>query len=74
MVINFIAALEEKSLDEIDTIASQLEQKGCKIKHVLRFSGIIAGSIEKNVPLHQLKVPGIKHIEKDREIRANEGD
>lgn len=72
MEINFIASLEENCRDKIDAIAGQMEQKGCKIRHILRFSGLISGRIDAAVPLDNLKVPGIKHIEKDREIRATE--
>lgn len=72
MKINFIASLEEDCRDRIDTIAGQMEQKGCTIRHILRFSGVIAGRVDEATPLDSIKVPGIKHIEKDREIRATE--
>jgi len=74
MEINFIALLEETCRDKIETIAGQLEQKGCKIKQILRFSGVISGCIDEKIPLEQIKIPGIKYIEKDREVRAREGE
>lgn len=68
---NFIAAVEDDHVGQINVIAGKLEEKGCRITQVLILSGIISGcSSGKESSLQELKIKGIKHIEEDREVRA----
>ena len=69
--IKFIASVEENEIPNIGKIAQTLRDKGCKIENVLSFTGVITGlSSGKESSLAELKVKGIKHIEKDGEVRA----
>ncbi|MEX2568244.1 MAG: hypothetical protein WD431_20020 [Cyclobacteriaceae bacterium] len=68
---NFIAAVEDDQIEHIELVVERLKEKGCEIRQVLTFSGIISGcSSGKEANLQELKVNGIKHIEEDREVRA----
>ncbi len=68
---NFIAAVEDDQVSQINVIAGNLEKKGCRITQVLILSGIISGcSSGEESSLQELKIKGIKHIEEDRDVRA----
>ena len=67
--INFIASVNDDSIDEIKVIAKKLESLGCSISNVLTISGIITGSTTSNVSLDDLKIDGIKNIEPDRTVK-----
>jgi hypothetical protein len=69
--VNFIASLDTQDSEEMQQIANRLRQKGCRIDRILTFTGIITGQspgTEDN--LESLKVPGVKYIEEDGEVRA----
>lgn len=68
--LHFIASVEEDRVNDIRSIAAKLEAMGCAIESVFAFSGIITGSTIKKLSLKQLKIDGIKHVEKAREVRA----
>lgn len=69
--INFVASVEDKEIKNIQEIAESLRKKGCKINHVLSFTGVITGQTSgKEDNLDEIKVKGIKHIEEDGEVRA----
>lgn len=68
--LHFIASVEEDRVNEIQAIAGNLEKMGCTIENIFSFSGIITGSTDKPLTLQQLKIDGIKHVEKAREVRA----
>jgi hypothetical protein len=69
--INFVASVEDKEIKNIQEIAESLRKKGCKINHVLSFTGVITGQTSGNEDsLDEIKVKGIKHIEEDGEVRA----
>lgn len=69
----FIASVEDHMKGDIQEIATQLRKKGCTIRDVLNFTGIITGeSSGKEKNLDELKVKGIKHIEEDGEVDALE--
>ncbi len=68
--INFIASVNDDSIDEIKVIAKKLKSLGCSISNVLTISGIITGSTTSNVSLDDLKIDGIKNIEPDRTVKA----
>ena len=68
--LHFIASVDEERVKDIKTIAANLKKLGCHIDSVLSFSGIITGSTIKTLSLNQLKIDGIKHVEKAREVRA----
>lgn len=68
--INFIASVDEDSIDEIKLIAKKLKSLGCSINHILTFSGIITGSTTSNISIDDLKIDGIKSIELDRAVKA----
>lgn len=70
MAIHFIASIEEARLSEIQSLAKQLEGKGCHIHTVLTFAGIITGSVEDSVSLDILKMDGIKHVEIDKKVKT----
>ena len=70
MAIHFIASIEETRLSEIQSLAKQLEGKGCHIHTVLTFAGIITGSVEDSVSLDILKLDGIKHVEIDKKVKT----
>jgi hypothetical protein len=68
---NFIASIEENEIKNIQEIAQKLSHKGCKVKDILSFTGVITGiSSGEESSLEELKIKGIKYIEEDREIRA----
>ncbi len=66
----FIASVEDDKVNEINEIAKKMESLGCTINHIHPVTGIITGSAESGVPLNDLRVKGIKHIERDRDIKA----
>lgn len=69
--INFIASVEDKEIKNIQEIAESLRKKGCRINHILSFTGVITGQTSgKEGNLDEIKVKGIKHIEEDGEVRA----
>lgn len=69
--IKFIASIEDSEIKNIQEIAEKLRDKGCKINHVLSFTGVITGQTSgKEGSLDEIKVKGIKHIEEDGEVRA----
>jgi predicted Fe-Mo cluster-binding NifX family protein len=69
--IKFIASVEDGEIKNIQVIAEKLREKGCKINHVLSFTGVITGETSgKEDSLQEMKVKGIKHIEEDGEVRA----
>jgi hypothetical protein len=68
---NFIASVEEKEIPHIQDIAKKLREKGCAIRDVLSFTGVITGTTSGNESkLDDLKIKGIKYIEEDGEVRA----
>ena len=69
MAIYFIASVKNNHLDEIQSVAQELENKGCRIIRVTRLLGIITGCVEDNQSLEQLKIEGIDQIEIDRKIK-----
>ncbi len=68
----FIASVEDDKVNEINEIAKKMESLGCTINHIHPVTGIITGSAESGVPLNDLRVKGIKHIERDRDRRHYE--
>ena len=68
--IQFIASVDENSIDGIEEIAKRLKQLGCSIDNVLSFSGVITGSTASNISLDDLKIEGIKNVEADRKVKA----
>lgn len=69
--IKFIASVEDKEIKNINEIAEKLRKKGCKINHILSFTGVITGETSgKEDSLQEIKVEGIKRIEEDGEVRA----
>lgn len=69
MAIYFIASVKDNHLDDIQSVARELEDRGCRIIRVTRLLGIISGSVEDNRSLDQLKIEGIDQIEIDRNIK-----
>ena len=69
MAIYFIASVKNNHLDDIQSVAQELENRGCRIIRVTRLLGIITGSVEENQSLEQLKIEGIDQIEIDRKIK-----
>jgi len=68
--INFIASVNDDSIDDIKSIAKKLKSLGCNIESILAFSGVITGSTPSNISLSDLKIDGIKNIEPDRKVKA----
>lgn len=68
--LHFIASVNEDRVKDIKTIAGNLQKLGCHIDSVLSFSGIITGSTATAISLKQLKIDGIKYVEKAKEVRA----
>lgn len=69
--IKFIASVEDSEIKNIQDIAEKLRKKGCKINHILSFTGVISGETSgKEDNLQEIIVKGIKHIEEDGEVRA----
>lgn len=68
--INFIASVNEDSIDNIRAIAKKLKRLGCTIDNILTFSGVITGSTDSNISLNELKIDGIKHVELDRKVKS----
>lgn len=68
---NFIAALDAAEIPNIEAIAQKLREKGCVVRDVLSFTGIITGTTSgEESKLDDLKIKGIKYIEEDGEVRA----
>jgi len=68
--INFIASVNDDSIDDIKAIAKKLKSLGCSIDNILTFSGVITGSTASNISLDDLKIDGIKNVEPDRKVKA----
>lgn len=72
---NFIASVERGSESQMEQIVKSLQEKGCTIHRVLTLAGVISGcSSGKEKDLQELKIPGIRHIEEDRQVRALGGE
>lgn len=69
MALNFIASVKTNHLEEIQSLAKQLESKGCRIHRVTQLLGIITGTVEDADSLDHLKIEGIDQIEIDRKIK-----
>jgi|GEM_PF-1505952 len=68
MAIYFIASVKNNHLDDIQTLAKQLEERGCRINLITKMLGIISGSVEDGHAIDQLKIDGIDKIEIDRKL------
>lgn len=69
MDIHFIASINNNYLEDIQSVAKQLEDRGCKVKRVMKVLGLITGTIEDQKSLDKLQIEGIDRIEIDREVR-----
>lgn len=69
MAVYFIASVQDQYLKDIQSLANEMEEKGCTIIRVTQLLGIISGSVEEGQSLEQLKVEGIDQIEIDRKIK-----
>jgi hypothetical protein len=67
--MEFIAKVEDSQMANIQEIAKSLEKMGIQIRHILRATGIIAGS-SSSLPLNKLKIKGIQSIQRNRQVRA----
>jgi hypothetical protein len=68
--INFIASVNDDSINDIEAIAGRLKDLGCTIDNILSFSGVITGSASSTLSLKDLKIEGIKNVETDRKVKA----
>jgi len=68
MAIHFIASVKNNHLEEIQSLAKQMEEKGCKITLVAKLLGVISGTVEDEQSLGNLTMDGIDKVEIDREI------
>jgi hypothetical protein len=68
--MEFIAKVEDSQMGHIQEIAKSLEKMGIRINHILRATGIIAGS-SPSLPLKKLKIKGIASIQRNRQVRAD---
>ena len=66
--MNFIATVEENQRSNIQEIALALEKVGVKVREVMRISGVITGSSRS---LSRVRIPGIRSVEQDRNLRAS---
>lgn len=67
--MEFIAKIEDSQIAHIQEIAESLEKLGIRITHILRSTGIIAGS-SPSMPLKKLKIQGIASIQRNRQVHA----
>lgn len=65
--MKFIAIVEDNRKSQIHEIAKSMEEMGVRVEQVLKFTGIIVGSIEGR-QLSDFKIDGIKAIEEDRNV------
>ncbi len=65
--MKFIATVEERQRSKIDDIVEALKSMGVRVEQVLRFTGIITGST-KDKSLQEIKIKGIKSVEKDKTV------
>ncbi|HLW21257.1 MAG TPA: hypothetical protein VKX33_13090 [Cyclobacteriaceae bacterium] len=68
MAIHFIASVKNNHLEEIQSLAKQMEDKGCKITLVAKLLGVISGTVEDEQSLGDLTMDGIDKVEIDRKI------
>jgi hypothetical protein len=65
--MKFIATVEKGQRANIDEIASNLKKIGVKVDSVLKLTGIITGSCNTK-SLQDIKIKGIKSVEKDKSV------
>ena len=72
-IVNFIASVNDKNLNNTKEIAEQLKKRGCVIKDVLEEIGTISGSFDHNDDsnkISKLKIKGLDAIEVERKVRS----
>lgn len=65
--MKFIAVVENKN--EVELIAGQLREIGCKVEQVLKRTGVITGDSGRK-RLTSLAIPGIRTVEAERKLSA----
>jgi hypothetical protein len=65
--MKFVAVVENKK--EIDSIAETLRKMGCTIEQILKRTGVIAGQTGLK-SLRDIRIKGIKSIERDRAVKT----
>lgn len=72
-IVNFIASVNDKNLNNTKGIAEQLRKKGCVINNVFEEIGAISGSFDDNNDsnkISKLKIKGLDAIEVERKVRS----
>ena len=72
-IVNFIASVNDKNLNNTKGIAEQLRKKGCVINNVFEEIGTISGSFDDNNDsdkISKLKIKGLDAIEVERKVRS----
>jgi hypothetical protein len=72
-IVNFIASVNDKNLNNTKGIAEQLKKKPCVINGVFEEIGTISGSFddkEGSEKITELKIKGLDAIEVERKVRS----
>jgi len=66
---DFIAAVKDDYLDQMDEVADRLRIKGCEIRRIMKLTGVITGRLKAGTEFSDLYVEGIASVEKQRLVR-----
>ena len=69
--MKFIATVEKGKRSQMDAIVEALKSMGVRVEQVLKFTGIITGTT-KDKTLQEIKIKGIKSVEKDKAVHATD--
>jgi len=65
-----VVTVDDQNLPIIQFVVTGLESAGMKVDRVLPVTGIITGAVSQSKLERLRKVPGVAHVEVDREMEA----
>lgn len=69
-VEQIVVTVDDQNLPIIQSVVTGLESAGMKVDQVLPVTGIITGAVSQSKLEGLRKVPGVAHVEVDREMQA----
>jgi hypothetical protein len=66
--MGIIVTIDDKHIKNIAAIAKSLSKLGMRVENILKISGIISGSLKPDVKPAQLKIKGVKSVERSKKV------
>jgi hypothetical protein len=66
--MGIIVTIDDKHIKNIGAIAKSLTRLGMRVENILKISGIISGSLKPDVKPAQLKIKGVKSVERSKKV------